>query len=68
MICFGGDMNKKRVIFFIMMIAMMMLIFFFSSQNGEESSAMSSGVFLKLKENFNVNIDIGVIRKLAHLT
>ena len=61
-------MNKKRVIFFIMMIAMMMLIFFFSSQNGEESSAMSSGVFLRLKENFNVNIDIGVIRKLAHLT
>ena len=61
-------MNKKRVIFFIMMIAMMMLIFFFSSQNGEESSAMSSGVFLRLKENFNMNIDIGVIRKLAHLT
>jgi len=66
--CFGGDMNKKRILFFIMMIGMMMLIFFFSSQNGDESSAMSSGVFYKLKESFNIKIDIAIIRKLAHLT
>ena len=58
-------MNKKRILFFIMMIGMMMLIFFFSSQNGDESSAMSSGVFYKLKESFNIKIDIAIIRKLA---
>ncbi len=61
-------MNKKKILFFIMMIGMMMLIFFFSSQNGDESSAMSSGVFYKLKESFNIKIDIAIIRKLAHLT
>ena len=61
-------MNKKRILFFVMMIGMMMLIFFFSSQNGDESSAMSSGVFYKLKESFNIKIDIAIIRKLAHLT
>ena len=61
-------MKKKRIIFFCMMIMMMLLIFFFSSQNGEESSALSSGFFSTIKENLNINLDIIIIRKLAHLT
>ena len=61
-------MNKKRVIFLIMMISMMCIIFFFSSQNGEKSSSLSNGVFSRIKETFNASIDVGVIRKIAHLT
>ncbi len=63
-------MTKQRKIYvavaWLLVTACMGIIFYLSAQNGEESSDLSGSFVMALLKFFNLNIEEGLLRTMAH--